>query len=491
MLRALAGDGRDLVVVGDPDQSIYAFRGADVAASCDFPDRFPHGRRPTGRRLALRTVAPGRAAAARRVAAGGRPARRCRAVPASAPRPTHRALEPRAGAAPARSRSHLFATQPPRRGDRRHAAPRAPGAAAALGRDGGAGPLGRPRRSRCCAGRSGAAGVPVEVAGDELPLAHEPAVAPLLLALRVGSRTPTRLDAEAAPHAAALARSAARPRGLRRLGRALRPPSGRGGRAATAAPAGRLPRPSAELVRDALADPRGCSGSTSPTCAARPVGGSAAARARRRDVLDAGGAADEACGRSGTAAAWPAGWPRAAAGGPRRALGRPRPRRRGGAVRRRPPGRAGAARRRRPRAARHRSRPRRSRRTRLRGGAPAAATPYACSPRTGPRAWSGTSSSSPVSRTGSGPTCAVVARCWRSGRLATGEPRRRPRPRPCSSTSAGCSTSRSRGPASGSSSPPSTPPRTTATDPRASSASSALRCPSVPSRPGRRCRLRR
>ena len=40
LLQALAGDGRDLVAVGDPDQSIYAFRGADVRAATSFPDRF-------------------------------------------------------------------------------------------------------------------------------------------------------------------------------------------------------------------------------------------------------------------------------------------------------------------------------------------------------------------------------------------------------------------------------------------------------------------
>src|SRR3984957_10163301 len=40
LLQALAGDGRDLVAVGDPDQSIYAFRGADVRVLTSFPDRF-------------------------------------------------------------------------------------------------------------------------------------------------------------------------------------------------------------------------------------------------------------------------------------------------------------------------------------------------------------------------------------------------------------------------------------------------------------------
>ena len=50
LLRALAGGGRDLVVVGDPDQAIYAFRGAEVSGLLDFPDRFAAAGRPAGRR---------------------------------------------------------------------------------------------------------------------------------------------------------------------------------------------------------------------------------------------------------------------------------------------------------------------------------------------------------------------------------------------------------------------------------------------------------
>jgi superfamily I DNA/RNA helicase len=41
LLRALAGGGRTLVAFGDQDQSIYAFRGADVNGILEFPETFP------------------------------------------------------------------------------------------------------------------------------------------------------------------------------------------------------------------------------------------------------------------------------------------------------------------------------------------------------------------------------------------------------------------------------------------------------------------
>src|SRR6201996_6283751 len=95
LLQALAGDGRDLVAVGDPDQSIYAFRGADVRVLTSFPDRF---RGPDGAPapvIALRTCrrsGPVLLAASRRIA------RRLPAAPAG-DTAAHRQLIPRGGSA--------------------------------------------------------------------------------------------------------------------------------------------------------------------------------------------------------------------------------------------------------------------------------------------------------------------------------------------------------------------------------------------------------
>src|SRR5260221_14660404 len=41
LLRLLAGEGRGLTVIGDPDQAIYGFRGADVSLFLRFGEDFP------------------------------------------------------------------------------------------------------------------------------------------------------------------------------------------------------------------------------------------------------------------------------------------------------------------------------------------------------------------------------------------------------------------------------------------------------------------
>lgn len=72
LLALLAGGGRDLLVVGDPDQSIYGFRGADLEGIRRFPERFPYADGAEAAVYALRTsrrCGPELLAASRRVAA--------------------------------------------------------------------------------------------------------------------------------------------------------------------------------------------------------------------------------------------------------------------------------------------------------------------------------------------------------------------------------------------------------------------------------------
>jgi superfamily I DNA/RNA helicase/RecB family exonuclease len=266
LLQALAGGGRDLVVVGDPDQAIYAFRGAEVSGLLEFPDRFRTGSGQPAPVVALSTCRRSGAAlleVSRRVAARlpapGLPTtallahRALTAGPGVPPGLVEAAVHPSVGAeadavADLLRREHLEQGTPWSR-------------MAVLVRSGTRSvPLLRRVLS--------AAGVPLEVAGDELPLAREPAVAPLLLALRVAdaqraSRDPARrgddpLDAvlttETARELLLSPLAGAEPAQLRRLGRELRALD-RQTASADDAPS-RLPAPSAELLRRAVDDPR-------------------------------------------------------------------------------------------------------------------------------------------------------------------------------------------------------------------------------------------
>ena len=126
LLVQLAGDGRELIAVGDPDQSIYAFRGADVDALRRFPGPLPRPGWQSGAGCRAADQPAQRARAAGRFPPGGGPAagrarpasRRPGRSPCARSRPGRRA-----GDGADRGRGER---EPGSRADRRHPAPRAP-----------------------------------------------------------------------------------------------------------------------------------------------------------------------------------------------------------------------------------------------------------------------------------------------------------------------------------------------------------------------------
>ncbi|SEQ62884.1 UvrD-like helicase C-terminal domain-containing protein [Streptomyces radiopugnans] len=284
LLRALAGQGRTLVAFGDPDQAIYAFRGSDVNGILDFPHVF---RRRDGAPAPVAVLRTGRRSASTVLEATRRIALRMplTRLPAETVR-AHRELS----AAREGGRVEVY-TYP------------TPGAEL----DNIADLLRRARleegvpwREMAVLVRAGhrtipavrraltAAGVPVETDGDDVPLSREPAVVPLLTALRVAARAAVA-DTAGADRAGGAGQSAGESGGadggtdsgadggtdggadgpwidvetaltlltsplggmdgadLRRLGRALREEERAAGRA--------VPRPSDELLAEALSEP--------------------------------------------------------------------------------------------------------------------------------------------------------------------------------------------------------------------------------------------
>ncbi|MGD9482453.1 ATP-dependent DNA helicase [Streptomyces sp. TRM70308] len=270
LLRALAppGSPRTLVAFGDPDQSIYAFRGADVGGILDFTAAFPGARTAvlrTNRRSGADLLAATRHLA-RRMPLPRLPAQAARA---------HR--EPVAARPGGRVEAYTYATPGAETANiadllrRAHLEDGVPWSRmAVLVRAGGSLPgLRRALTS---------AGVPVDVSGDDLPLRHEPAVAPLLTALRAvaapaeaaaphtpaeagqagaaagdgagaePAEEPWRLDVETALTLLGSPLGGMDAADLRRLGRALREEERAAGRA--------VPRPSDELLAEALSEPQ-------------------------------------------------------------------------------------------------------------------------------------------------------------------------------------------------------------------------------------------
>ena len=459
LLHALAGDGRELIVVGDPDQSIYGFRGADTRAVSRFAGRF---RAPDGspaKVIALRTCRRSGVAllaASRRVAAR-LPAARAEENPHV--ERSHRALIPLPGAYPGTARVIIAATASQEASviaDTLRRAHLMDGLAwssmAILVRS-------ATRQAPVLQRALAAAGIPVTVVGDGLPLAAEPGARPLLTLLDCALR-PGALDEQAAAELLTGPLGGTDTLGLRRLRRALR---------AAALAAG---EPAAEEpLATALRDPReltligpGAGGRLGRRRRGATGGGAAGAREKDRQPARCGRRRRDGarCALGGVERFRPGGV--LAAGqrrgrqprrGRRRRPGRGgRVVRRGGAVHRAVPAGFGAAVPGQP--GRAGDRRRLAGRARRRA---APGSPY--SPRTGPRGWSGTWSWWPGCRRAPGPISGPGDRCcpWTSSsrRPRTPRPvakwprpagRRPPMPPPprsppsCSTRSAGSFTSR-------------------------------------------------
>lgn len=245
LLTAIAGDGRDVIAVGDPYQSIYGFRGADVHGILGFRHDFPKADGTRADQIVLtRTSRYGAtiSGAVASVVAN-------RGVLGPVDGPDYDALRHLVPRIPRDGSVHVdtFATAT---AEAEHVALLLResrlnldvpwGSMAVLVRSGA--DIARFQRSLS------AAGVPVAVAGDELPLSAEPVVRTLLMSLRAADDLARNRPLDA-PTAAALLTG---PLGgldapaLRRVGRALR---------AADRTDERGPRPSRLLLAEALSEP--------------------------------------------------------------------------------------------------------------------------------------------------------------------------------------------------------------------------------------------
>ena len=219
LLQALVTTETTLVVVGDPDQAIYSFRGADVRGLLRFREQFatPDGTpAPIAVLSTTRRFGTAIRDAATRVigtaSVGALPSAQVRQLRSPACISEGGEVEivlcddDRVQSAHIADLLRRAALDP--------ANPIAWSDMAVLVRSGSAS---IPALRRALV----AAGVPVEVAGDEIPLARESAVAPLLLAASVVAE-PSRLTPEAAEALITSPLAGVDPSDLRRVVRALR-----------------------------------------------------------------------------------------------------------------------------------------------------------------------------------------------------------------------------------------------------------------------------
>ncbi|CAI4173710.1 MULTISPECIES: ATP-dependent DNA helicase [Streptomyces] len=311
-----AGGGRTLVAFGDPDQSIYAFRGADVNGILEFPETF---RRADGAPAPVAVLTTGRRSGAHLVEATRLVTRRMPLTRLSADTVrAHRSLSP------ARDGGRVEAYTYPTTGAeldniadilrRAHLEEGVPwGEMAVLVRSGGH-TIPAVRRALT------SAGVPLDIDGNDLPLRHEPAVAPLLTALRAaataalqdraeeeagpvpepepdaGTQDTARawLDTETALTLLASPLAALDAADQRRLGRALRDEERAAGNP--------LPPPSDTLLARALAEPERLVTHEGYAHGARLLG---ELLRRARTLLAKGGSAEEALWELWDGTTWP------------------------------------------------------------------------------------------------------------------------------------------------------------------------------------------
>jgi superfamily I DNA/RNA helicase/RecB family exonuclease len=305
--------GKTLVAFGDPDQSIYAFRGADVGGILGFPYDFP---RADGRPAPVKVLRVSRRCGVGLLAATRMITRRMPLgrLPAEAVRAHRDLIAVRDGGAVEVFTYPTPGAETDNIADilrRAHLEDGVPWSEMAVLVRAGARSIPGLRRALT------SAGVPVEIDGDDLPLREEPAVAPLLLALRTAAQATLAEAAEGRAQAAwpltvddvltllSSPLGGTDPADLRRLGRALRDEERAAGRA--------VPRPSDVLLAEALAEPE-------RLVAHDPAYARGAQRLgmllqRARAVLAEGGTAEQALWELWNGTPWPQRLERAAARG--------------------------------------------------------------------------------------------------------------------------------------------------------------------------------